>query len=788
MGSTPHSSPVLPTLIRWTTVVLVLAAQGVIAESAAAQTPSWTESILGEENERGDSAETPTIAELQTEREAIDAEIESLRAVVEAGEPPKDRADGPADGADGGDRDETDLAGDADPITSAEASRLRVLEKTRSLLGQQIDELKRTESLAQAQDDLAALRRDGVAVLVDHEPPFGFDDLDSVLSRLEASRSRHQILDDTVAAGVEALDEAEKRFRQAEQDRRLARERVESAAAEGRAVAEAALDDLRKAARLAAEGVSQLRMQLVNDRRELELVQQREVFLESGTEWIRSRLKPSGEAVQARLDRLLADQSGLRDELTNLRGAAQREEARLLRAQNEERAPDAEASRTALDLLDQRQRLLEERIDRRDLQAELWRARARIAASPPPDAAIRRDTLSLIERDLAELERDHRLLGSRLQDLRAAEARVADRLLENPSAPEAPSLRRRQTLLQEQTAFVEAQLGDIEEALILARRAKSEAATEGLDAGELATGLWKRVVGVWQWSITVVEDRPITLGKVILALLLLIAGYMASKRISQAFGRVLQQRFGVSSGGAAALQSIAFYLMVIAFLLWAMQLVSIPLTVFTLLGGVLAIGIGFGSQNVVNNFISGLILLVERPVKVGDLIEVDGTVGSVERIGLRSARVRSGDNTHIIVPNSTFLEQKVLNWTVTDDLVRTQVDVGIAYGSPTREAERLMKRALDDEPLVVQNMPKEVHFLEFGDNALLFRAYFWIRVRVPLDKLRAGSSIRFRIDELFADAGIVIAFPQRDVHLDTLSPLQVRLLGRPDDPDSPGQT
>ena len=107
------------------------------------------------------------------------------------------------------------------------------------------------------------------------------------------------------------------------------------------------------------------------------------------------------------------------------------------------------------------------------------------------------------------------------------------------------------------------------------------------------------------------------------------------------------------------------------------------------------------------------------------------------------------------------------------------MDVGSAYGSPTREAEKLMKKALDEEPLVVQNMPKEIHFLDFGDNALHFRAYFWIRVKVSLDRQRVGSAIRFRIDELFADAGIVIAFPQRDVHLDTLSPLQVRLLDRP---------
>ena len=361
-------------------------------------------------------------------------------------------------------------------------------------------------------------------------------------------------------------------------------------------------------------------------------------------------------------------------------------------------------ARTALDLLDHRQRLLEERIDRRDLQAELWRQRYRLAASPAIDAKTRTEIQSAVARNLAELERDQRLLSARLQDLRAGESRISERPLEGSEAAQAPSLRRRESLFQEQTAFVDAQLSDISDALSLARRAADEAAVESLDAGKMFTGVWREIVKFWRYEFTVVDDRSITLGMVILALLLLIAGYLASKRISQAFGRILQRRFGLSGGAAAALQNIAFYLMVIAFLLWAMQLVSIPLTVFTFLGGVLAIGIGFGSQNVVNNFISGLILLVERPVKVGDLVEVDGTVGSVESIGLRSARIRSGDNTHIIVPNSTFLEQKVLNWTISDDLVRTQVDVGIAYGSPTREAEKLIKQALDEETLEEENL------------------------------------------------------------------------------------
>lgn len=179
--------------------------------------------------------------------------------------------------------------------------------------------------------------------------------------------------------------------------------------------------------------------------------------------------------------------------------------------------------------------------------------------------------------------------------------------------------------------------------------------------------------------------------------------------------------------------------MLAIFFFWALRVVNIPLTVFTFVGGVLAIGIGFGSQNIMNNFISGLIILAEHPIKVGDLVDVDGIFGHVERIGPRSSRIRAGDNTHVIVPNSAFLEKNVLNWTVSDDLLRTQVDVGVAYGSPVDEVARELERAMAEEPTILAEPAPEVLFMEFGDNALTFRALFWVRVERSLDRHRAPT-------------------------------------------------
>jgi len=289
---------------------------------------------------------------------------------------------------------------------------------------------------------------------------------------------------------------------------------------------------------------------------------------------------------------------------------------------------------------------------------------------------------------------------------------------------------------------------------------------------------------IWSYPLTVIDGSPITAGKVILAAVIVGVGHRASRRLSRALGHLLLSRVRMDPGAAKALEILGFYVLFVTFAVSALQLVKFPLNTLAIAGGALAIGIGFGSQNLMNNFISGLILLIERPIRVEDLVQVEGTHGTVEHIGARSTRIRAGDNTHIIVPNSRFLENSVLNFTLSDDVLRTQVNVGVAYGSPTREVARLIRQALDEHPEVLDAYESRVLFADFGDNALLFEATFWIRSRTIMDRRRIASDVRYRIDDLFREAGIVIAFPQRDLHLDTARPLEVRLLagGAPERP------
>jgi small-conductance mechanosensitive channel len=256
---------------------------------------------------------------------------------------------------------------------------------------------------------------------------------------------------------------------------------------------------------------------------------------------------------------------------------------------------------------------------------------------------------------------------------------------------------------------------------------------------------------------------------------------LLSRLISQVFGLRFLPRLGVDPSAASAFQSILFYTLVVLFAVFALKIVNVPLTAFTLLGGALALGIGFGSQNVINNFISGLILLAERPIRVGDLIQLEELYGNVDKIGARSTRVKTGANHEIIVPNSSFLENNVVNWTLSDDRIRTVVKVGVIYGSPTREVSRLLLKAVHDHGRVLAKPEPIVLFTDFADNSLNFEVHFWIKMQRIMDRLRIESDVRYRIDQLFREAGLVIAFPQRDVHLDSTKPIEVRFLAEKSD-------
>lgn len=284
------------------------------------------------------------------------------------------------------------------------------------------------------------------------------------------------------------------------------------------------------------------------------------------------------------------------------------------------------------------------------------------------------------------------------------------------------------------------------------------------------TDAWDKVVKIWRYEIFM----KVTVETISIALVLLLIGYLAAKRISAWFASRILGRLGIGRNNVATIQTIGFYALMAAFTLSTLGALGVPVTVFSFLGGALAVGIGFGSQNIVNNFISGLILLAERPIRVGDVIQIDGATGKVTEIGARSTRVTTGANMEILVPNSTFLQTNVINWTLSDDVISSKVTVGVAYGSPARRVAGLLLQAAEQNADVLKDPAPGVSFTNFGDHSLEFELSFWLRLSQS-DRGKIESELRFAIDDLFAEHGIIIAYPQRDVHLNLLRPVEVRL-------------
>lgn len=267
------------------------------------------------------------------------------------------------------------------------------------------------------------------------------------------------------------------------------------------------------------------------------------------------------------------------------------------------------------------------------------------------------------------------------------------------------------------------------------------------------------------WEIIRLGEASVTLGQVVVtSLTIILALSLAAWLI-----RRLSQHLLKADRDANQVQLInrVLWVVVIAILFFtALSMLNVPLGAFAFISGAIAIGIGFGAQNIINNFISGWILMGERPIRIGDLLEVNGTLGRVEAINVRSTRIKRVDGVRIVIPNSHLLENMVVNWNLGDQDIRIFVCVGVAYGSPVRLVAELIEKAVTEQEDVLADPEPRVLFQNFGNSALEFEAYFWTKLRPGGDLRRLRSEIRFRIDALFRENGITIAFPQQDVHLD----------------------
>ena len=274
------------------------------------------------------------------------------------------------------------------------------------------------------------------------------------------------------------------------------------------------------------------------------------------------------------------------------------------------------------------------------------------------------------------------------------------------------------------------------------------------DSITTATSIWNSspsefVKDMLSYEVAEVDDKGISISRAIFLVLLIVAGIYASFLVSKLVGRFVFPILGVKPGVAVALRSIFRYLLCILFGIVAFRWMGIPLTAFAFLGGAAAIAVGFGSQDVMNNFMSGVILLTEQPIRVGDIILLSENQCIVTRIGLRSTRLRNYQNHELIVPNTLLIEKLVTNLTLSDNLLRVAVPLVVDRTEPIEESMQLIIQTLKKESRVNQAMEPIVLLKEVDTYYLTFEVHFTIEFNDPMESLKAQSNILAVIGKLF---------------------------------------
>ena len=283
------------------------------------------------------------------------------------------------------------------------------------------------------------------------------------------------------------------------------------------------------------------------------------------------------------------------------------------------------------------------------------------------------------------------------------------------------------------------------------------------------TELFKIIGDVLNYKLFDLNKTPITVLSILMFALMLLAFFIISRILNRVILRKILERFGIESGIRFNLIRISHYVVMIVGTIVAFQFVGINLSGLAVIFGLLSVGIGFGLQNITSNFISGLILLFERPIKVGDRVTIGDTIGDVISINMRSTTVKSLNNIAIIVPNSEFISSKVTNWSYGDPSIRLDLAVGVSYESDIDAVLKALKEVADAHRDVLQIPKPDILLSDFGDSSWNMLLRVWLRSPDRYYNIR--SELNIAIVRKFREYGIEIPFPQRDLHVRSPLPM-----------------
>lgn len=313
-----------------------------------------------------------------------------------------------------------------------------------------------------------------------------------------------------------------------------------------------------------------------------------------------------------------------------------------------------------------------------------------------------------------------------------------------------------------------------------------------------ANRVTNRFNGVFGYPLFTVGERPVTAGGIIKMILIVVVAYLISRLLRRLLDKLatrVSARLQLGDNPAFySLGRVLHYVIIVAGIMIALGSVGMDFSSFALIAGALSVGIGFGLQGVVNNFVSGLILLFEGSLRVGDYIELDsGFAGTVKEINTRATLVNTNDSVDVVVPNSELTTTKLTNWTLREPIARMKIPFGVAYGSDKEKVREAALKAASEMEFVILHMPgrePQIRLVEFGDSALNFELRAWVGRQGVRRPVRTRSSFLWALDDHLRDAGIEVPFPQRDVHLKDAAPARPTIVSSENESihDTPGNS
>ena len=679
---------------------------------------------------------------------------------------------------------------------------------------QHLGELGRLDAARKAQFELEASLRSGTGF--SEPPPYSVlrvdslrNSIQSLKTKIEAGQTTRRVLESFVAQGEAALKQSDERMRRLAEELETSQDKARLPPLNWQRALEKVRRDLAEA-QASLNSTRQLRLQT-----ELTEQQQRLTSLQRQLASCEGHITFSASdfaAVTQSLDREIQTLDAERISATQERARRQEEldatraelnqalqqfstpggkstdgQARVesLRLQAELRSSEAETAAQRLNVTLQLQELLGN-------EKALWQAR--YLAYATDDLSKLQQAFKGADRLRSSLKSARPHFQEQVEVAAALSAEQNDRLRQT-SLPQDVIEQARQLLANFQTREEWARRAlrgmDRLERLTERWREELDQQRNAMPMGDRVRDLFSSFSGLigrlWNFELLTVQDtvtvdgqsitgqRRVTLGKIGSAILILLVGCWMVMLMGRLFESLAVRRLKMEPNQASLMRRWVRIFLVMALVVFSLVLVKIPLTVFAFMGGALAIGVGFGTQNLLKNFISGIIILFERTFRVGDVLDIADRRGSITNIGIRSSVLQLWDGTEVVIPNSTMLENNVINWTYSNKVVRFSVEVGVAYDSDTRQVIKLLSVVAHEHGLVQKEPKPQVLLQQFGDSALIFELRYWVDV-LGTNAAQVASDLRLMIAGNFTEHGIIISFPQRDVHLNAARPLPVQIV------------